>query len=61
MEGELRNVNQGTTTVSQRYLPLTGWETGSYGLSLKLETVNPGDGAVSVLLQSDNVAPVNVP
>jgi hypothetical protein len=52
---------QGTTTITQRYLPITGWESGSYGFSLKLESVDPGSGAVSLLLQSDNVATIDVP
>lgn len=54
-------LNQGTTTATQRYLPITGWESGNYGFSLKLESVDPGTGATTLLLASDNVATITVP
>jgi hypothetical protein len=49
----------GTTTVQQRYLPLTGWESGSYTFSLKLEDTSSG-GATEVFSEAD-VATIEVP
>lgn len=54
-------LQQGTTTVSQRYLPLTGWESGTYTFGLKLESIDPSSGAVTQLLLSDKVAEIVVP
>lgn len=54
-------LDQGVTTVAQRYLPLTGWEAGSsYTFSLRLETVDSSTGSASVLLTSDDVATIDV-
>jgi len=53
-------LDQGTTTISQRYLPLTGWESGSYTFSLRLETVDPATGGTSLLLTGENVATIDV-
>ncbi|MCC6703914.1 MAG: hypothetical protein IT334_03495 [Thermomicrobiales bacterium] len=52
-------LDQGVTTVAQRYLPLTGWEPGEYTFSLRLETVNSNGGA-SVLLTKDDAATIEV-
>ena len=54
-------VPQGTVAVQQRYLPVTGWETGTYTFSLKLEAIDPSSGATSLLLESDDVATIEVP
>lgn len=53
-------LQQGVTTVTQRYLPLSGWESGTYSFSLRLETTG-SDGSVQVLLTSEDVATIEVP
>lgn len=50
---------QGVTTVSQRYLPATGWEPGTYSFSLKLEATD--SGTASILLEEADVATLEVP
>ncbi len=52
---------QGITTVAQRYLPLTGWESGVYTFGFRLETVDASSGATSVLLTMDDVSTIEVP
>ncbi len=52
-------LNQGSTTVSQRYIPIDGWETGStYTFSLKLEAIDSGSGGASLLLESDDITSI---
>jgi len=53
-------LEQGMTTVSQRYLPITGWESGSYTFSLKLESAD-ASGSTSQLLNEEDVATLDVP
>lgn len=50
---------QGTTTVSQRYLPATNWESGTYTFSLKLESTESGQ--TSLLYEESDVATLEVP
>lgn len=52
-------LNQGTTTVTQRYLPATSWESGTYTFSLKLESTD--GGATNLLLDERDVATLEVP
>lgn len=52
-------LDPGTTTVSQRYLPGTDWESGTYSFSLNLETVSSGE--TSPLFSKDDVATLEVP
>ena len=52
-------LEQGTTTITQRYLPVTGWESGAYSFSLKLESGS--SGSVQQLLTRDDVATIEVP
>lgn len=47
------------TTVTQRYLPATSWETGTYSFSLKLESTE--GGTASILLEEKDVATLEVP
>jgi hypothetical protein len=54
-------INQGITTIAQRYLPLTGWESGTYTFSLRLESVDSSSGAASVLLTAEDAATIEVP
>lgn len=46
-------------TVSQRYLPATNWESGTYTFSLKLESTSGGQ--ISLLLEEEDVATLEVP
>lgn len=49
----------GTTSVSQRYLPATDWESGTYTFSLKLESKSSDQ--ISLLLEEESVATLEVP
>lgn len=49
----------GTTTVSQRYLPATSWEPGTYTFSLRLEST--GSGQQGLILEQQDVATIEVP
>lgn len=53
------SLSQGTTTVSQRYLPATDWESGTYSFSLKLESTESGQ--TSLLFEESDVATLEVP
>jgi hypothetical protein len=46
-------LQQGETTVEQRYLPLTGWAPGEWTFSVTLQTVDPQTGATATLLTAD--------
>jgi hypothetical protein len=50
---------QGTTSVQQRYLPLSGWESGVYNFSLTLEDTSSGS-PIEIYSESD-VATIEVP
>lgn len=53
-------LNQGTTSVSQRYIPLDSWESGStYEFSLKLESVD-SSGGTALLLEQNDITTVEV-
>lgn len=52
-------LGQGVTTVTQRYIPLNGWESGTYSFSLKLESTQGETSAV--LLTQNDVATLQVP
>lgn len=54
-------IPNGRVMVQQRYLPLSGWESGTYTFSLKLESVETGSGSSALLLSQDNVATIEVP
>lgn len=48
-----------STTVTQRYLPATAWESGTYTFSLKLESTDGGQ--TSLILEQKDVATLEVP
>lgn len=54
-------VQSGTTAIQQRYIPLKGWESGTYSFSLTLEAVDPASGQVTVLATKDIEDTVTVP
>jgi hypothetical protein len=51
----------GTTTVEQRYIPMTGFESGTYTFSLVLGAVDPANRVSTTLLTVDDVATLEVP
>lgn len=50
---------QGSTTVTQRYLPALSWQPGTYEFSLKLELIE--GGSLTLLLEEENVVTLEVP
>lgn len=52
-------LDPGTNTVTQRYLPGTNWESGTYTFSLTLETVSSGQ--TTPLFAKSDVATLEVP
>lgn len=54
-------VSPGITTVEQRYIPLTGFESGTYTFSVKLESINPNTGVAEVVMIQEDVATLEVP
>lgn len=53
------SLSQGVTSVTQRYLPATNWESGEYTFSLKLESTEGGQ--TSLLFEEEDVATLEVP
>lgn len=53
------SLSQGVTSVSQRYLPATNWESGEYTFSLKLDSTEGGQ--TSLLFEEADVATLEVP
>lgn len=54
-------LNPGITTIEQRYIPITGFESGTYTFSVKLESVDTSSGAAEVVLIQEDVATLEVP
>jgi len=54
-------ISQGETTFQQRYIPLTGFESGTYTFSLMVESVAGGSDATTMILSVDNIATLEVP
>jgi hypothetical protein len=51
----------GDTTVQSRYIPVTGWKSGTWAFTLTLETVDPANGAGVVVGSSDLGGPIVIP
>jgi hypothetical protein len=51
----------GDTTVQSRYIPATGWSSGTWSFALKLESVDPDTGAVTTIAAGDLGGPIVVP
>jgi hypothetical protein len=51
----------GDTVVQQRYLPLTGWASGTYTFSATLETVDANTGQATVIATAEASSTVVVP
>ncbi|HWV36221.1 MAG TPA: hypothetical protein VNZ55_11360, partial [Thermomicrobiales bacterium] len=50
---------QGETSVNQRYVPPSGWETGSWSFVVRLKLVDQG-GAATTLATLDTIPPIEV-
>ncbi|HVL25592.1 MAG TPA: hypothetical protein VM450_16005 [Thermomicrobiales bacterium] len=46
-------LQQGETSVEQRYIPLTGWAPGEWTFAITLQSVDPQTGATATLLTAD--------
>lgn len=53
------SLETGTTTVSQRYIPIENWQSGTYTFDLKVES--SGAGSEGILLEEQDVATLEVP
>ncbi len=51
----------GTTEVQQRYIPLDGWDPGTYTFALTLEAIDTATGQATVLTTQDIEKTVTVP
>ncbi|CAN5674300.1 hypothetical protein BH09CHL1_BH09CHL1_06550 [soil metagenome] len=51
----------GTTEIQQRYIPLNGWESGSYDFTFTLEAVDANSGQITVLATGSAEGPVAAP
>ena len=51
----------GATEIQQRYIPLTGWESGTYSFSFTLEAVDPNSGQISTLATHEAETTIDVP
>jgi hypothetical protein len=51
----------GTTDIQARYLPITGWEPGTYTFSVTLEAIDPTTGQATVLATADASSTITVP
>ncbi len=51
----------GEITVEQRYIPLAGFESGTWTFSLKLEVIDAASGLATPILTQENFATLEVP
>jgi hypothetical protein len=51
----------GITTIEQRYIPATGWQSGTYSFSLTVEAVDLTTGQTTLLQSIDAASDVTVP
>ncbi len=51
----------GETVVQSRYLPITGWESGTWTFVLTLETIDQGSQVIVVVASTDLGGPIEVP
>jgi hypothetical protein len=51
---------QGDTTLTQRYIPPTGWESGTWTFVLKLNVIDPSTGSSTQVATLDAIPPVEV-
>lgn len=51
----------GTTSVEQRYIPPTGWESGTWTFSVTVHAVNQNSDVETLLVTADEIATIEVP
>ena len=51
----------GTTAVQSRYIPASGWSSGTWAFTLTLEIVDPSSGVAQVIAATDLGGPIIVP
>ncbi|MEZ4496854.1 MAG: hypothetical protein R2845_08790 [Thermomicrobiales bacterium] len=50
----------GDTAISQRYVPITGWEAGTWSFVVRVNAVDPSTSTTTLLATLDSIAPVQV-
>lgn len=51
---------QGETVLTQRYVPPTGWEDGTWSFTVRVNAVDPSTGTATTIATLDSIAPVTV-
>jgi hypothetical protein len=51
---------QGETVLTQRYVPPTGWEDGTWSFTVRVNAVDPSTGTSTTIATLDSIAPVTV-
>jgi hypothetical protein len=59
-QGSSLALPQGETSLSQRYIPPTGWEAGIWNFSLRLNVTDPSSGASTTVAVFDDIATVEI-
>lgn len=54
------SLENGVTEVSQRYVPPTGWEAGTWEFVVRLAVIDPATGAATTVVTADTIPPVEV-
>jgi hypothetical protein len=58
--GPAFSLPQGETAVTQRYVPPTGWEDGTWTFTVRINAVDPSTGTATTIATLDSLAPVTV-
>jgi len=58
--GSSLSLSQGTTTVTNRYIPPTGFATGEWTFVLRLNVIDPSTGAETTVLTLDDLLVLNI-
>jgi hypothetical protein len=53
-------LENGVTEVSQRYVPPTGWEAGTWEFVVRLAVTDPATGATTTVVTVDTIPPVEI-
>jgi hypothetical protein len=51
----------GTTSVEDRYIPPTGWESGTWTFSITIHSITGNDSVETVVVSEEDVATIEVP
>jgi hypothetical protein len=58
--GPAFSLPQGETTLTQRYVPPTGWEAGTWTFTIRVNAIDPSTGTATTIATLDSLAPVTV-